>query len=182
MDPARRPTSNAASAPRAVRRLLSITALTLPAALLGCGASPPPETAIALVALPAPAVAAASVEPEEDAAPDPAQRRTKPSPRAAAAEAELEDTARTLARRLFIEGAEAYAQGDYLRARAKFQEAYDLVQSQPLLFNIASAEMRLGNIPAACRLFRKYITDGDPADPRIQEVQQQVSQRCSGVP
>lgn len=163
-----------------VHRLASI--LSIAALAIGCGASPPPETTVALVAPPTPAVAAASSEPDAEAAPDPTQRRTKPDARAAAAEAELEDDTRNLARRLFLEGAEAYAQGDYLRARAKFQEAYDLVQNQAILFNIASAEMRLGDIPAACRLFRKYITDGDPADPRIQEVQQQVAQRCSGIP
>lgn len=77
-----------------------------------------------------------------------------------------------------MEGVSAYDQGDYLRARDKFQAAYDLVPELALLFNIASAEMRLGNVPAACTLFRRYVAQGDPAHPRIQEVQRQLTQRC----
>lgn len=89
---------------------------------------------------------------------------------------------RERARTLFQQGAEAYAQGDYLLARDKFQAAYDLVAEPALLFNIATAELRLGNTADACRLFRKYVSDGDPADPRIQDVQRQVAMRCRGIP
>ena len=160
------------------RRLASVFSIC--ALAIGCGASPAPETTVALVAPPAAATAAPSSDPETE--PPSAHPRSKPNPHRAAAEDKVEDVTRELARKLFREGAEAYEQADYLRALQKFQEAYDLVQNQALLFNIASAELRLGNVPSACRLFRKYIADGDPADPRILEVQRQVAQRCRGTP
>jgi tetratricopeptide (TPR) repeat protein len=162
-------------------RTLAATAALVASLAIGCGASRPPETTVALAAPPA-AQASATSEPRDDGEPTPSQPRSKPSPRAEAAEPDPEAVARNLARKLFQEGAQAYDEGDYMRARDKFKEAYDLVQNQALLFNIASAEMRLGNVAQACHLFRKYVNDGDPADPRIQEVQKQVAQRCRGTP
>lgn len=87
-------------------------------------------------------------------------------------------TERERARELFKQGVEAYGQGDYPKACAAFEAAYELVPERPLLFNIASCEMRMGHTPKACDLFRKYVANGDPSDPRVVEVSQQIANRC----
>ena len=126
------------------------------------------------------ASAAAGEEPLALEEPAPAPRPKRIAVRDDPADDVPDDRER--ARTLFQQGAEAYAQGDYLLARDKFQAAYDLVAEPALLFNIATAELRLGNTADACRLFRKYVSDGEPADPRIQDVQRQVAMRCRGIP
>jgi tetratricopeptide (TPR) repeat protein len=146
----------------------------------GCGAaSPGPAVAVVnLKEVPAPAPSAgAEALPLEEPAPPPARR---PRP-AAVNEKDLDDDAdREHARSFFQEGAEAYRQGDYPKALEKFQAAYDLVPEAALLFNVASAELRMGNLPDACAHFRKYVTLLDPADPRAQTFTPQLAQRCQG--
>ncbi len=151
--------------------------MALCVAVFGCGAIGPATTEIQVAAPPPIEVAPTS----SSAAPD----EPEPPPRAPKRPLRDEPTAdpeeaadRNAARTMFLEGAEAYSQGDYHKAKDRFQRAYALVPEPPLLFNIASAELRLGNVAAACSLFRKYVTEGDPADPRVQEVHIQAAQRC----
>lgn len=149
-------------------------------AALGCGGpAARPEVATVNVAAPVarPEPSSEPAAQEDDAPPKP---RRPPKPEKAEAprvEAGDQDDV-TRARSLFQEGVAAYASADYALALSKFQEAYALKSVAPLLFNIATAELKLGQTSAACAHFRKYVADGDPADPRIQEVSKQVAQRC----
>lgn len=90
---------------------------------------------------------------------------------------EHEDTVR-FARERFYEGVAAYDSGDYQTACTKFQAAYDAVPNQALLFNLGSCELKMGHKEKACEIFRTYLKNGDPADPRIQEVTKQVAAKC----
>jgi tetratricopeptide (TPR) repeat protein len=154
------------------------------ALLAGCGA----EQGSEVVRLPEPVAlrtaepSAASTEPGADgpALPSASEKRARLKP--AAIESDLDEgkeaSERERAKELFQQGLAAYEQGDFQKACAAFEVAYQLVPEQPLLFNIASCEMRLGHVPKACDLFRKYVANGSPGDPRIVEVSRQVAQRC----
>jgi hypothetical protein len=124
---------------------------------------------------------APSTEPELEP-PSEAARRPMPPDVSDDHNLDLHDTDRERARELFQEGAEAYQQSDWPRARQAFQAAYDLVPERALLFNIASAELRMQDLVSACGHFRQYIAEGDPTDPRAQQVQSQVASRCNGIP
>ena len=91
-----------------------------------------------------------------------------------------EPTAR--AKELFQEGTEAYSQGDFRKALRAFEAAYDLVPERALLFNMASCELRMHDVVAACGHFRRYVAEGDPKDLRVQEVAAQVATRCGSIP
>ncbi len=75
-------------------------------------------------------------------------------------------------------GTAAYLNADYANAKLHFEAAYAIVPENALLFNIASTELKLGQTSASCSHFRQYVARGDPSDPRIQQVSQQVAQRC----
>jgi hypothetical protein len=125
-------------------------------------------------------IAAASAEPSASEAPPPASLPPKARPKKIDLDEHpsASDTDRERARELFKQGVTAYEMGDFQKACAAFDVAYQLVPEQPLLFNMASCELRLGHLPKACDLFRKYIANGHPSDPRIVEVSQQVANRC----
>lgn len=144
---------------------------------LGCGGAPRADVAVIHVADPVAPRPASSGEPlVEETAPKAKPPREKPPHVVEPEDADPDSVAN--AKALFKEGAEAYSQGNYALALLKFQGAYGIVPLPPLLFNIATAELRLGMTAPACAHFRQYVADGDPGDPRIVQVSQQVTQRC----
>jgi hypothetical protein len=151
--------------------------------VLGC--TPHQDATVVHVSDPPPAPAGSSEPlPEPELEPIPEPRLPLPWQLAPKVDAPRDpvDAARARARELFQEGAEAYAQGDFPKARDAFQAAYDLAPERALLFNIASAELRMRDMVSACAHFRQYVAEGDPSDPRVQQVQAQVASRCGGVP
>jgi hypothetical protein len=161
------------------------SSLALTIALTALAACAPPHEDTAVIHLAEkPAPAAPSADPQTEPEPEKAAARPpKTTPdfdQPTHESGDLDDRSR--ARQLFMDGVEAYSQGNYAKARDRFQEAYDLVPEQPLLFNLASAELRMGEVVAACGHFRDYVSRGDPADPRVQQVQSQVTQRCKSIP
>jgi hypothetical protein len=153
----------------------------------GCEAPRPAVTEVHLAAAP-PAEATAGPSAEGSAAspdtdePGPAAPRKKsrapsvpvvdnPAPSASPTDIDR-------AKELFKLASAAYAAGDYTNAKANFEAAYAIVPERALLFNIASVELKLGQTSASCAHFRKYVASGDPSDARVQEVSQQVAQRC----
>lgn len=151
------------------------------AGALALGCAPHQDTTVVHVADPAPAPADPPEEPALDPAAEPSALVPRPPPDMGDP-FEAQDSAHARARELFEQGAEAYAQGDYPTARQAFEAAYDLVPERALLFNIASCEMRMQDLVSACAHFRQYVAEGDPSDPRVQQVQAQVASRCGGVP
>ena len=156
------------------------------AAVIGgaCGAPQPVVTEVQVADLPvAETPSAEPAEPtgtEEPALPRP-KRPPKGPPRSAPVSEAPVDRAPTdvdRAKELFKLGLSAYTSGDYANARLQFQAAYAIVPENALLFNIASAELKMGQTSAACSHFREYVTRGGPSDPRIQEVRQQIANRC----
>jgi Tetratricopeptide repeat len=56
----------------------------------------------------------------------------------------------------FREGATAYAQGDYVKARRYFEEAFNLEPRDMLLFNIAQVSDKQGDRQHACLRYRQW--------------------------
>ncbi len=79
-----------------------------------------------------------------------------PSVRAAPAAAESKDEK---ARRLHDKGLELYGQGQYAKAIAAYQQAYDLVPAAGILFNLAQAYRLHGDCAKALELFEKYVRE-----------------------
>lgn len=153
----------------------------LAAALFAAGscASAPEVTEVRVAETPSPPVASSSAEAGDPGVSEaPRARPRQKDPPAPLPEDNPSPDATALARQLFQDGAAAYANADYQTACLKFQEAYDLVPNQAILFNLGSCELRMGHTARACEHFRKYIANGDPADPRIQQVVAQVANRC----
>ena len=148
-----------------------------------CGA-PNKEVAVVALAEPVP-TAQASAAPVDPEVPDEPSAKGFSKKKAAPAEeapatATLDPSLKDLsaARELFKQGVVAYTNQDYREAKRLFEAAYALVPQNQILFNIASAEMRMGQTSLACAHFKEYIAKGDPGSARIQEVQQQVQNRC----
>jgi tetratricopeptide (TPR) repeat protein len=71
------------------------------------------------------------------------------------------------ARALFEEGAQAYEAGDFQRAATKMIEAYELVASPDLAFNVGRTYERMSEYDLAIRYFRIYLRSREvPADVR----------------
>ena len=155
--------------------------LVASAPALGCGAHS--EVTVVRLTEAAPGRGGAATPPEEPLPPMPPPRpRSRPDQDHNEAPDSPDGDPSAKARELFELGAEAYAQGDFPKAREAFQAAYDLVPEKALLFNIASCELRMRDMVSACAHFRQYVAEGDPSDPRIQQVQAQVASRCGGIP
>lgn len=170
---------------RTTSALRASTALlvSVAATFLACAAAEPRDTTVVHLTDPVPTTAPLAADPTLlDPEPAPRTPRRAASPPDDSPARDPHEADRERARDLFQQGAEAYQQGDFVKARDAFQAAYDLVPEQALLFNIATAELRLGDLPSACAHLRKYVIHGDPADPRIITVRAQTSQRCAGVP
>lgn len=67
------------------------------------------------------------------------------------------------ARTLFQEGSQAYDAGDFQRAATKMIEAYELVASPALAFNIGRTYERMSEYDLAIRYFRIYLRSPDVA-------------------
>ncbi|MEM9190017.1 MAG: tetratricopeptide repeat protein [Myxococcota bacterium] len=63
------------------------------------------------------------------------------------------------ARELYLRGDRLYAEGLYEEAVAAFDEAHALTGRPLLLFNLANAHERLGNLEEAISLLRRYAPD-----------------------
>lgn len=148
---------------------------------LGCGAHSE-VTVVRITEAGAGRGGAATPLEEPEAVKAPPRPRAVTDPDHHEAPGSLDDDPSAKARELFEVGAEAYAQGDFPKAREAFQGAYDLVPERALLFNIASCELRMHDMVSACDHFRQYVAGGDPFDPRTQQVQAQVAARCGSIP
>lgn len=60
------------------------------------------------------------------------------------------------AKRAFHEGATAFAQGDYVKARKHFEDAYNLEPRDAILYNIAVCAERQGDRKYACQYYRQW--------------------------
>jgi len=161
-------------------RLVSLQAFLAALFVASCGPKAPAVTEVHLAETPPLPVASATAEPDEPpvaAAPRPRPPRgddpPPPKPEPGPSPSDIDR-----AKELFKDGTAAYANADYQTACLKFQAAYDIVPNQAILFNLGSCEMRMSHTAKACAHFRKYITNGDPSDPRIQQVTAQVANRC----
>ena len=150
----------------------------------GCEAPRPGVTEVNVAEMRAPAQAeaqaeVAALEPEEKPV-APRSKRVKAAERPPVVEAgpAPSQSAVDRAKEEFKLGTAAYGNADYVNAKLHFEAAYAIVPENALLFNIASTELKLGQTSASCSHFRQYIAHGDPSDPRIQQVSQQVAQRC----
>lgn len=87
------------------------------------------------------------------------------------------------ARAHFMRGKERYGQGDFDGAIAAWEQAYALVPTPELHFNIARAHEQAGHLDAAIARYQRYLQDtGDPADrpsveATIKRLQEQANQR-----
>ncbi len=81
------------------------------------------------------------------------------------------DDARTVARESYARGVELANTGDYQRALAEFQRAYELSPHYAVLYNIAQAERALGHSSQALEAFESYLRLGAeqiPAERRLE--------------
>lgn len=60
------------------------------------------------------------------------------------------------AKQAFREGATAFAQGDYAKARKHFEDAYNLEPRDQVLYNIAVCAEKLGDRRYACQYYRQW--------------------------
>jgi tetratricopeptide (TPR) repeat protein len=83
-----------------------------------------------------------------------------------AAGAELTDEAKAQARVKYTEGNEAYEQGDFRKALAAFNEAYQLAPLPGFLFNVAQCHRQLGAYERAAYFYRRYLSlsEKEPAN------------------
>lgn len=167
-------------------RAASIAMVTL-LGLSGCGASRGPDAEVPVVdttptqraqASPAPEPEGPADEPEDPIAKVAKKRRPPPEEPPKVEPARTVDADVQAARGLFKQGVAAYANQDYAAAKKFWEQAYALAPENAILFNIASAELRLGQTQIACKHFKDYVAAGDPGSQRTQQVQQQVQGRC----
>jgi hypothetical protein len=70
---------------------------------------------------------------------------------------------RTRARALFASGLAAAQRGAWDEARARFEETYALVKASTVLFNLAGAQRRTGQLLAAHANYRRVAAASEPA-------------------
>jgi tetratricopeptide (TPR) repeat protein len=66
------------------------------------------------------------------------------------------DAAIDRAKVAFRDGATAFAQGDYAKARKHFEDAYKMEPRDPVLYNIAVCAEKLGDRKSACQTYRQW--------------------------
>lgn len=86
------------------------------------------------------------------------------------------------ARRLFEQGDRLYAEGRYEESITAFEEAYSLSERPALLFNIANAQERLGNLADALETLRRYYTDApaserETLDTRMRNLEERIAEQ-----
>jgi hypothetical protein len=73
------------------------------------------------------------------------------------------------------EGARSLDSGDYAAALEKFEEAYRLVPSPKIFFNIGLAEVGLARYPDALRAFERFVGEAGNAAPKnLAEARSQI--------
>lgn len=77
-----------------------------------------------------------------------------------------DDAKKEEAKRHFEQGKVFYKQSEYLKAIEEFQKAYSLYPHSVILYNIAQAYEKEGNIPMALRFFREYLRASPNAEDR----------------
>jgi tetratricopeptide (TPR) repeat protein len=70
------------------------------------------------------------------------------------------------ARRHFAEGQRHYGTGDWARAFAAYEAAYEAAPLPDLLFNMGQCQRKLGDAAAALDLFRRFLSTSPPAESR----------------
>lgn len=70
----------------------------------------------------------------------------------------------TEAQRLFENGARLYAEGSYEQSIVAFDAAYELSREPLMLYNMANAHERLGNLRQSIDLLNRYRPFADPAE------------------
>lgn len=83
---------------------------------------------------------------------------------AVAADPSAPDPAVAEAQRLFQNGARLYAEGSYPESVVAFQSAYDLTGEPLMLFNMANAYERMGELRKAIDLLSRFRPFADPAE------------------
>jgi tetratricopeptide (TPR) repeat protein len=81
------------------------------------------------------------------------------------------DDARSAARESYARGVELANAGDYQRALAEFERAYELSPHYAVLYNIAQAERAIGHSEQALQAFESYLrlgTEQIPAERRLE--------------
>ena len=81
------------------------------------------------------------------------------APATAAAQDGPTDEQRAAAREAFEAGLAAARSGDWRLARDEFAEAYEAVPRPAVLFNLAGAQQRLGELAAAAASYRRFLAE-----------------------
>ena len=87
----------------------------------------------------------------------PAPQPPPPSPFGASSAGVSDDAARTRARSLYDQGAQAYNESRYSQAAEYFLDAHKVYQAPQLLFNVAKAYDKLGVPSSALTYYRDYL-------------------------
>jgi tetratricopeptide (TPR) repeat protein len=85
------------------------------------------------------------------------------------------DPAVQRARTLFAEGLAAYEAGRLEEAATKLAEAYGLVPTPELAFNVARIYERMGDAEKGIAHFRIYLRDGTPSDPERADITRRIA-------
>ena len=110
-----------------------------------------------------------------------AQQAAPPAPDSEAAS--LQEARKANARKLYDRGATAYAEARYHAAADLFLETYRVFPTPQLLFNIARALDKVGNVSGALRYYRDYQreapggSDEAEVQSRIHDLEAQLEQR-----
>ncbi len=76
------------------------------------------------------------------------------------------------ARKLYLEGEDAYAAGRYKSASKKFEEAFKLSKRPALLFNLGNTYERMGDYEKAAQALQRYLDLPNPQ--RVEETEQRI--------
>jgi tetratricopeptide (TPR) repeat protein len=128
----------------------------------------------------APASAPAAVPSSSSAAPT---ERTTPPPFDSSSAGNLDEKARSRARALYDQGAQAYNESRYYQAAACFLDAYRVYPTPQLLFNVAKAYDKLSVPSSALAYYREYLRklpdapDAADVGSRMRELEATLAQR-----
>ncbi len=128
-----------------------------------------------------PATAPASAPSNSVAAPT--GQASPPSPFNGSIAGNLDEKARSRARALYDQGAQAYNESRYYQAAACFLDAHRVYPAPQLLFNVAKAYDKLGVASSALSFYREYLRklpdEPDAADvgSRVRELEAMLAQR-----
>lgn len=127
--------------------------------------------------------ASLAIGPRAGAEEPPAEVPPEPAPEAPAPEPTDDERAHTL----YMNGERLYSEGRYEEAVVAFQAAYDLSQRPLLLFNLANAYERLGQLDDAVDALNRYRVFADPSEQdillaRVQALEQRIAKLAAVQP